>query len=39
MRWKRFTVEYNSWKRKEDLENIKKMVAEFKGRVNVEVRR
>ena len=39
MRWKRFTVEYDSWERKKDLENIKEVVAEFKGRVNVEVRR
>ena len=39
IRWKRFTVEYDSWERKKDLENIKEVVAEFKGRVNVEVRR
>ena len=32
-------VEYNSWKREEDLENVKEVVAEFKGRVNAEVRK
>jgi len=32
-------VEYNSWKKKEDLENTKEVVAEFEGRKNVEVRR
>ena len=34
-----FTAEHNSWKREEDLENAKEAVAEFKGRVNAEVRR
>ena len=37
--WKRFTVEYNSWEKKEDLENTKEIVAEFKKRINMEVRR
>ena len=37
--WKGFMVEYNSWKREEDLENVKEMVAEFEERVNIEVRR
>ena len=32
-------MEYNSWKREEDLENVKEVVAEFKGRVNAEVRK
>ena len=36
--WKGFTAEHNSWKREEDLENVKKVVAEFEERVNVEVR-
>jgi len=39
VRWKKFTAEYNSWKREEYLENIKKVVAEFEERVNTEVRR
>jgi len=37
--WKRFTVGHDSWKKEEDLENTKKVVAEFERRMNVEVRR
>jgi len=32
-------VEHDSWEREEDLENAKEVVAEFKKRVNTEVRR
>ena len=32
-------VEHNSWEKEEDLENIKKLVAEIEGRMNIEVRR
>ena len=32
-------MEYDSWKREEDLENAKEVVAKFEGRINVEVRR
>ena len=32
-------AEHNSQKRKEDLKNTKKVVVEFKGRLNAEVRR
>jgi len=32
-------VEHNSWKREENLENTKEIVAEFEGRLNTEVRR
>ena len=32
-------AEHDSWKREEELENTRKIVAEFKGRVNTEVRR
>ena len=39
VQWKRFMVEYNSWEKEEDLENTKELVVEFKGRINVEVRR
>jgi len=39
VQWKGFTVEHNSWKREEDLENAKKLVAEFEGKIKVEVRR
>jgi len=36
--WKGFTVEYDSWEKKEDLENTKEVVAEFEGKMNAEVR-
>jgi len=32
-------VEYDSWKREEDLENAKEIVVKFEGRINAEVRR
>ena len=32
-------MEHDSWEREEDLENAKEVVAEFKKRVNTEVRR
>ena len=32
-------VEHDSWEKEEDLENIKKLVAEIEGRMNIEVRR
>ena len=32
-------MEYNSWEKKEDLENLKELVAEFEERINTEVRR
>ena len=32
-------VEYDNWEKKEDLENAKKVVAEFERRLNGEVRR
>jgi len=31
-------AEYNSWEKKEDLENTKEVVAEFEGRMSVEIR-
>jgi len=39
VQWKGFIVEYNSWKKEEDLENTKEVVAEFKERINTEIRR
>jgi len=36
VQWKEFTAEHDSWKREEDLENAKEVVAEFERRVNVE---
>ena len=32
-------AEHNSWEKKKNLENTKELVAEFEGRMNVEVRR
>jgi len=29
VRWKRYTVEKDTWKNKENLENAKELVAEF----------
>jgi len=31
-------VKYDSWTREEDLESAKEVIAEFEGRVNIEVR-
>ena len=39
MQWKEFTAEYDSWEKKEDLENAEEAVEELKERMNVEVRR
>ena len=36
--WKRFTIKNDRWEKKEDLENSKKLVEEFKGRIEVKVR-
>ena len=32
-------IEHDTWEKGEDLENVKKTVAEFKGRLSVKVRR
>ena len=39
VQWKWFTVKHDSWKREKDLENAKKVVAEFKERLNADVKR
>ena len=39
VQWKKFTAEYHSWEKEEDLENTKKVVAELKRRMNTEVKR
>ena len=36
---KGFTAEYNSCEKEEDLKNVKKLVVEFEGRMNAEVRK
>ena len=32
-------VELDIWERKKDLENMKKVITEFEGRINTEVRK
>ena len=39
VQWKGFIVEYDSWKKEEDLENAKELVVEFQGRMNTKVRK
>jgi len=39
VRWKGFTIEGDTWERKEDLKNAGEALKEFEGRMNVEVRR
>ena len=39
VRWKRFIAEHDTWENKEDLENVRELVNEFEGRLEVEVRR
>ena len=39
VRWKRFTVEHDTWEKEEDLVNAREAVDEFEGRISIEVRR
>ena len=39
VRWKGFTVEHDTWKKKEDLGNAEEVLEEFEERMNAEVRR
>ena len=39
VRWKRFTAEYDSWEKEEDLENARELVNKFEGGLSVEIRR
>ena len=39
VQWKGFMAESNIWERKEDLENARETLEEFKGRMNAKVRR
>ena len=32
-------IEHDIWGKKEGLENVKEMVAEFEGRINAEIKR
>ena len=38
VQWKMFIVEYDSWKKEENLKNTRELVAEFERRMNAEVR-
>jgi len=38
VRWKRFTVESDTWEKEEDLKNAKELVDNFEGRVGAEIR-
>jgi len=37
--WKGFTVEHDSWERREDLENVKAVLEDFEERMEAEIRR
>jgi len=37
VQWKKFIVKHNGWKKEENLENTKEIVAEFEERLNTEV--
>jgi len=37
--WKGFTVEGDTWERKENLKNVEEALEEFEGRMSVEVKR
>jgi len=39
VRWKGFTVESNTWEKREDLGNARETLEEFERRMNIEVRR
>jgi len=39
VQWKGFTVEGDTWERKENLKNTEEALEEFEERMNVEVRR
>jgi len=36
---KGFIAEHDSWKKKKDLENVKEVVVEYEGIMNIEVKR
>ena len=39
VQWKEFMAEHDIWKKEEDLENAKKVIAEFKKRIDTKVKR
>jgi len=38
VRWKGFIVENDIWEREKDLENVRKLVDKFEGRLETKVR-
>ena len=36
--WKGFTVENSTWEKKEDLENVREVLDEFKERMSVKIK-
>ena len=39
VQWKGFTAEHDTWERKKDLGNARKVLEEFEGRMNTEIRK
>ena len=39
VQWKGFTAESDTWEKEEDLKNAKRLVEDFEGRVEAEIRR
>jgi len=39
VQWKGFTAESDTWEKEKDLKNVKKLVEDFEGRVEAEIRR
>ena len=37
--WKGLTAEHDSWERREDLENVKEVLEDFEGRMEIEIKR
>jgi len=37
--WQRFTVEYDTWEKEENLGNIREVVEKFEGRMSAEIRK
>jgi len=38
VRWKDFIAENNIWEREKNLENVRKLVNKFEGRLKIEVK-
>ena len=38
VQWKEFMEKHDTWKKKENLENVKKIIAEFERKINAAIR-